>query len=286
MSLSVKASSDSVADAATATSSSEPNESSDGVTNTPPADSIPPFPQVQVSEQPWGLVVGVNGNYAYWAIKRVIDIIGAIFALIILAPLFALVAIAIKLDSPGPVFFVQSRMGAHPLHNLRKKDGPLYWEVRSFPMYKFRSMRADADESLHIQRIKEYAADINAEDPDGELHTKLIDDPRITRVGKIIRKTSIDELPQLINVLRGEMSLIGPRPVPNYERYQYEPWHRDRLATLPGLTGLYQVLGRGRMSFDEGIELDLKYISEQNLWLDIKIVALTIPAILSGKGAG
>lgn len=246
----------------------------------------PRFPLDNTSGQPWGLVTGVNGNVAYWVIKRAFDLIGAIILLIILSPLLLLVAILIKLDSPGPILFVQQRMGSRPLLKLKRVDGNIYWEVRSFPMYKFRSMFKDADESLHIARIWEYASDINDIAENGEVQTKLLDDPRVTRMGKFIRKTSIDELPQLFNVVKGEMSLIGPRPVPNYERYQYEPWHRERLATLPGLTGLWQVLGRSRVSFNRGIEMDLEYISKQSLWLDCKIMLLTIPAILSGRGAG
>lgn len=240
----------------------------------------------KVTEQPWGLVAGVSGRETYWAIKRIVDLIGAVVLLTLLSPLMLLIAVLIKLDSPGPVFFVQQRLGSRPLYKGRGKGSEMYWEVRSFPMYKFRSMFHNVDESLHIERIREYASGIIETDEDGDLQIKLTDDPRITRVGRIIRKTSLDEFAQLINVIRGEMSIIGPRPVPIYERFQYQSWHRDRLATLPGITGLWQVKGRNQVTFDRAIEMDLEYIANQSLWLDIKIVLLTIPAMISGRGAG
>ena len=118
------------------------------------------------------------------------------------------------------------------------------------------------------------------------LDSRLIDDPRVTRIGRILRRTSLDELPQLFNVIRGEMSLVGPRPVPLYEVAAYQPWQRERLAALPGITGLWQVRGRCELSFEDMVRLDVEYIRNQSIWLDFKILSLTIPAVLSGRGAG
>jgi lipopolysaccharide/colanic/teichoic acid biosynthesis glycosyltransferase len=188
----------------------------------------------------------------------------------------------IKLDSPGPVFFVQERIGS----KRRKKDGRTSWEVQKFRLYKFRSMVKDADDALHRAHIKAFVEGTIEGHAGSHAPVKLGADPRITRIGHILRKTSLDELPQILNVLRGDMSLVGPRPVPEYEVAEYrEAWHHGRLATIPGLTGLWQVKGRGQVSFEEMIQLDLEYIRDQSLWLDLKILWLTIPTVLSGRGA-
>lgn len=205
-----------------------------------------------------------------------------VLALFLLAPVLLLVALAIKLDSPGPVFFRQERIGA----KRKSVNGSTVWEVQKFRVWKFRSMVRDADESLHRAHIKMFVHGMLPEQDASGAKVKIHDDPRITRVGKILRRTSLDELPQLFNVLRGEMSLVGPRPVPEYEVHEYwEAWHHERLATLPGLTGLWQVKGRGLISFEEMVLLDIEYISNQSLWLDLKLLLLTIPAVLSGRGA-
>jgi lipopolysaccharide/colanic/teichoic acid biosynthesis glycosyltransferase len=211
-----------------------------------------------------------------------LDLIVTGFALLPLVPLFLLIALAIKLDSPGPIFFRQERIGA----KRKVVNGQTIWEVQKFRVLKFRSMVRDADESLHRAHIKMFVHGTLPDQNAPNATVKLSDDPRITRVGRILRKTSLDELPQLINVLRGEMSLVGPRPVPEYEVHEYwEAWHHERLATLPGLTGLWQVKGRGLISFEEMVRLDLEYISNQSLWLDLKMLLLTVPAVISGKGA-
>jgi lipopolysaccharide/colanic/teichoic acid biosynthesis glycosyltransferase len=143
-----------------------------------------------------------------------------------------------------------------------------------------------ADESVHQAYIRAFVAGSLGKPDESQTPYKLTGDPRVTRVGRILRKTSLDELPQCFNVLRGEMSLVGPRPVPVYEVAEYrEAWHHERLATLPGITGLWQVKGRCQVAFEDMIRLDLEYVRNQSLWLDLKIMFLTIPAALSGQGA-
>jgi lipopolysaccharide/colanic/teichoic acid biosynthesis glycosyltransferase len=147
-------------------------------------------------------------------------------------------------------------------------------------------MYKDVDDSLHREYIRAFVKGTLEVSADADTKFKLANDPRITRAGQLLRRTSIDELPQLFNVLRGEMSLVGPRPVPEYEVAEYrEAWQHERLSALPGITGLWQVMGRGEVPFEEMIRLDLDYIRRQSLWLDIKILILTVPAILSGRGA-
>jgi exopolysaccharide biosynthesis polyprenyl glycosylphosphotransferase len=195
------------------------------------------------------------------AIKRVIDIVVSLIAMLVFIPLALIVAIVIKLNSKGPVFFKQARVG---------RNGSL------FTLYKFRSMHQNAD------RIKQSLGHMN--EAEGPVF-KIKRDPRITRVGAILRKTSLDELPQFINVLRGEMSLVGPRPPLPQEVERYTDYQRGRLAVKPGLTCLWQVQGRSSVSFDRWVELDLEYIRRQSLWLDLTILLKTIPAVLKGTGA-
>jgi lipopolysaccharide/colanic/teichoic acid biosynthesis glycosyltransferase len=230
--------------------------------------------------------VGVSGvanrrRRIYFICKRCMDVLLAASLLVLLAPLLLIIAVLIKLDSPGPVIFAQERVGAR----RRYKDGRAIWEIRNFPFYKFRSMVHGADQSLHQMYIKAWVEGRVEASGTAGVKFKLHNDPRVTRVGRILRKTSLDELPQLVNVLKGEMSLVGPRPVPTYEVVEYETAHYDRLAALPGITGLWQVKGRCQVSFEDMIRMDVDYVRNQSLWLDIKILFLTIPAVLSGKGA-
>jgi exopolysaccharide production protein ExoY len=179
------------------------------------------------------------------------------------------------------VFFVHQRVGV----KRRSEAGRTKWEVREFPFYKFRSMVHGADQSLHQGHIRAF---VQGQLPirDGVCAKfKIANDVRITRVGRVLRRTSLDELPQLLNVLRGEMSLVGPRPVPSYEVAEYQASEMERLAALPGITGLWQVNGRGEVPFSEMIRLDRDYVRNQSLWLDFKILAATIPAVVSGRGA-
>lgn len=194
-------------------------------------------------------------------VKRVLDLSVALIALMIASPVMILTAIAVKLDSPGPILFRQTRVGRWGEH---------------FPCYKFRSMYIDAE-----QRLQEL---MTLNEADGPVF-KMKNDPRITRVGRFIRKLSIDELPQLFNVIKGEMSLVGPRPALPREVAQYEYEQIGRLNAVPGITGLQQVSGRSNVDFKRWIELDLQYISEQSLWKDIEILIKTIPAVLASRGA-
>lgn len=207
------------------------------------------------------LMVWVLGIKTRQGAKRLLDVLVAGLALIVFSPLLLLTALAIKLDSPGPVFFKQTRVGK--------------WG-RLFAIYKFRSMYIDAE-----KRKQELAAQNEASGP----VFKMKRDPRITRVGRILRKLSIDELPQLLNVLRGDMSLVGPRPPLPREVEQYEYSQRRRLDAVPGITGLQQVSGRSDLNFEQWVAFDVAYIEQQSLWVDIKILFKTIPAVLTGRGA-
>lgn len=220
--------------------------------------------QVQISEVAGLPLISISENQIRgwnYGIKRAMDIVIAITVLTLAAPLMLLIAIAIKLDSPGPVFFRQVRVG---------KGG------KPFVLYKFRSM-VDGAERQQAALRKAYGR--------GPLLFKLRDDPRVTRVGRILRRTSLDELPQFFNVLKGEMSVVGPRPPVPEEVAAYEDWHLQRLMVTPGLTGLWQVNGRSDLSFDEMVRLDLYYAEHWSLWLDLKLILRTIPVVLTGRGA-
>jgi exopolysaccharide biosynthesis polyprenyl glycosylphosphotransferase len=201
-------------------------------------------------------------DYRRMMIKRVIDIVGGLVGILITAVLTPFVALAIRLDSPGPIFFAQTRIG---------KNG------RRFKIYKFRSMYVDAEE-----RKKE----LEAQNEMSGLMFKMENDPRITKVGKFLRKTSIDELPQFWNILKGDMSLVGTRPPTEDEFEQYNSHYRRRISMTPGLTGLWQISGRSDISdFDEVVKLDLEYIDNWSVGLDIKILFKTVGAVLRGRGS-
>jgi exopolysaccharide biosynthesis polyprenyl glycosylphosphotransferase len=206
-------------------------------------------------------------------VKRAIDIAGSTLALVALAPLLIATSIAIKLSSPGPVLFRQTRLGRYGT---------------PFTFLKFRSMACGNDPRIHIDYVTRFiagAVDTGAAGSEEQVY-KITDDPRVTRVGRLIRRTSLDELPQLFNVLRGEMSLVGPRPPVPYEFEAYDVWHRRRvLEVKPGITGLWQINGRSRLRFDDMVRLDLQYARTWSTWLDIRILLRTPRAVLSGKGA-
>ena len=221
---------------------------------------------------------------SYFFLKRVIDIGIATILLILLAPLLLSIAIAIKLTSPGPIIFRQERIGARHIY----RDGHLEWVPLPFIIYKFRTMYHGAPEARHRDYIEAFMkndqqrmATLNRE---GDLF-KLQADPRVTPIGSLLRKTSLDEVPQLFNILNGDMSLVGPRPALQYEVDNYQDWHMGRLAAIPGLTGYWQVMGRGTVKFDRAVELDLWYAEHQSLWLDLKILFMTPFSVLRGKGA-
>lgn len=213
--------------------------------------------------------------------KRVIDVSGSIAAFIMLFPIFLLIAIIIKVTSEGPVFFRQERIGQFG---------------RKFTFLKFRTMHANNNPKIHQEYIKKFISEQKSYEPNGNGNNgdngnkagvfKIKDDPRVTPIGKLLRKTSLDELPQFINVLKGEMSLVGPRPPVAYEVDMYDLWHRRRIMEVqPGITGLWQTKGRSSTTFNEMVRLDIRYIKERSLWLDIKLIILTPWVVLTGKGA-
>jgi lipopolysaccharide/colanic/teichoic acid biosynthesis glycosyltransferase len=208
------------------------------------------------------------------AMKRAIDIVGSALILTILSPVLLAVALAIKFSSTGGVIFRQERLGQHGV---------------GFTLFKFRSMYAQSDATPHREFIKRFIAggsDAHAPVAQNGAVYKLTKDPRVTPIGRLLRKTSLDEFPQLFNVLRGEMSLVGPRPPIPYELEGYALWHRCRLLEAkPGVTGLWQVTGRSSLRFDDMVRLDLRYARDWSLWLDLKILLRTARVVLSGAGA-
>ncbi|MFL5779846.1 MAG: sugar transferase, partial [Thermoleophilaceae bacterium] len=191
--------------------------------------------------------------------KRALDIAGSTFLLLVTAPLFVVIALAVKLDSRGPVLFRQRRVG---------RDGG------QFPLLKFRTMCEDAEE--RVEELRKFSKDPHW------LH--LENDPRLTRVGRVLRHLSLDELPQLLNVLRGEMSLVGPRPLVEAEDQRVGGWARSRLDLTPGITGSWQVLGRTSIPFEEMVKLDYLYVTNWSLWTDIRLIMRTLPAVVTRRG--
>ena len=210
-------------------------------------------------------------NHAFYQyLKRTLDLVICILILPIVLPIMILCVIAISIDSPGRVIFIQERIG---------KGG------RKFQMYKFRTIKNDFDKITSQEYMKAYVrGTIEGNDDDKEIY-KPIKSNSITRVGRILRKTSLDELPQIFNVFKGEMSIVGPRPNVPLEVEEYRPWHHERFEVLPGITGLAQVRGRSCIDFKSLVRYDIEYIENQSLWLDIKILWWTFIAILKGKGA-
>jgi lipopolysaccharide/colanic/teichoic acid biosynthesis glycosyltransferase len=201
----------------------------------------------------------VSNPRGYTPTKRTIDLVVCLVALPVVLPLGLLCALLIRIESPGPILFAQQRTGQHGVR---------------FPMWKFRTMVQNAEElKASLQHLNILPA------PD----FKIPNDPRITRVGRILRKTSLDELPQVINVIRGEMSIVGPRPT-SFAASTYDLWHSERLEVVPGITGLWQVKGRGTMTFDERLRLDIEYIERRSTVLDLKLMAQTALAIFKGSG--
>jgi lipopolysaccharide/colanic/teichoic acid biosynthesis glycosyltransferase len=218
------------------------------------------------------LIPGQPRPLAGLVMKRALDIAGSLALFVAVSPLFLVIAALVKLGSKGPVFFRQVRVGEME---------------RPFTMLKFRTMYTGVDHKLHHDFVTTFiksSGQIN--EPAKDARFKIAHDPRITPVGRFLRRTSLDELPQFINVLRGDMSLVGPRPPLQYEVDQYQEWHCRRVREAkPGITGLWQVTGRSRTTFDEMVRLDLRYVKAASVWTDIKILLATPAAIISGKGA-
>jgi lipopolysaccharide/colanic/teichoic acid biosynthesis glycosyltransferase len=207
----------------------------------------------------------------YLALKRAFDIVVTLVLLIVLLPAMLLCALAVRLESPGPVLFRQQRAGQ---------------AGRLFTLLKYRSMYANCDPALHREYATAFVRGTADVQSDGKTQVyKLTDDPRVTRVGRWLRRTSLDELPQLFNVLQGTMSLVGPRPPIPYELEEYQPVHWQRLSVKPGITGIWQVYGRSVSTFDEMVQMDLQYIRERSLLLDLKLLIKTFPIVIGGRGA-
>jgi lipopolysaccharide/colanic/teichoic acid biosynthesis glycosyltransferase len=216
-------------------------------------------------------------SYGHRITKRTVDLIVAIAGIFVLLPLWIAIALAIKLTSPGPLL--------HRQKDVAGKSG------QPFTMYKFRTMYVGGDDSAHQQAIEAFVKEnrpfsiIRDKDGNEQKVYKFVNDPRVTTVGRFLRRTGLDEAPQFLNVIRGEMSMVGPRPSSIAEVRIYEDWHRQRLSALPGITGLYQVTARSMVPFDEMVRIDLEYIRRRSLWLDLKIMFLTpINVIILRKG--
>lgn len=244
---------------------------------------------------------------AYPKIKRAFDVLVSAFLLVLLSPIFVLIGVCIRLDSKGPILFRQTRVSRNRrIRNGRTGCSSVVAEIteqraardrrlqdiggRPFTMYKFRSMYHNCDSEVHRRYmdgfIHSHPADGEGAEGSKESLFKLQGDPRVTRVGCVLRKFSLDELPQLINVFIGDMSLVGPRPELPYAVLLYEEWHKRRLQVLPGMTGWWQVKGRSRVTFDEAVQMDIYYAEHCSLLLDLKILLLTPWAVLTCRGAG
>ncbi len=226
-----------------------------------------------------------QGKRLYYACKRSMDLVLSLSILILAFPLLLLVAFLVRIDSPGPIFFRQERVGLRKV----RRNGRVKWSLCTFTMLKFRTMQHGCDSTVHQNHMK---ALIEADEPESPanhgraFNHKLSSDTRVTRMGRVLRRTCLDELPQLYNVLKGDMSLVGPRPPLLYEVAQYKPHHRRRLGTIPGCVGLWQVSGWNTLGFEEMVRLDVRYVEEQSLWLDAEILLKMVSAILSGNGGG
>jgi len=211
------------------------------------------------------------GKIAGAAAKRLLDIVGSVFGLVAFSPVFVAVAAIVKLTSNGPVLFRQQRVGE---------------AGRLFTMFKFRTMQLNCDHRIHQQYVEGFIKSAPGVVSGTDAVFKIVNDPRVTIVGDFLRRSSLDEFPQLWNVLRGDMSLVGPRPAVPYEVARYKRWHRRRmLEAKPGMTGLWQVTGRSRTTFDDMVRLDIRYAADCSVWTDLKILLATPRAVLSGKGA-
>jgi len=205
----------------------------------------------------------------YRVAKRSLDLTASVVGLLLVSPILALVAVAVKLESRGPVLFRQERLG---------RGG------RPFTLYKFRSMFSSAEQERHRDHVRDLIrGDSSAARSAEEVWLPISADPRVTRLGSFLRRSHLDELPQLINIVRGEMSLVGPRPPIPYEVEVYEPWHLRRLSVIPGLTGLWQATAWGRVSFDEGVVLDLSYIDRRSFGFDLRLIGRTLWQIVIGR---
>ena len=240
---------------------------------------------MHTTNQPAALDLSTASRTLYYGAKRTLDLAVSLALLILLAPVIGLIAIAILVYSPGPILFKQERVGARRVRHGKEWN----WEPTVFKCLKFRTMHINADSAVHEAYVRalienDQAAMAKIQGTETAVR-KLVQDKRITRPGKLLRKLSLDELPQLWNVVRGEMSLVGPRPAIPYEVKMYRPWHMQRLLAQPGITGLQQITARSAADFDEQVRLDLEYIEQQSLGMDLAIIIKTPLVILSTRGA-
>jgi lipopolysaccharide/colanic/teichoic acid biosynthesis glycosyltransferase len=217
-----------------------------------------------IPRQAYASTTTESRRFHYW-LKNVLDVVIGLVTLMVCSPVLLIIALAVKLDSSGPAIFKQKRIG---------KDG------KPFTVWKFRSMHVNADDRPHREALQKLAQGEPAATVDGQGFFKPVDDPRVTRLGKFLRATGLDELPQVVNLLRREMSVVGPRPAIPYELDLYKDWYHRRLAVRPGITGLWQVRRHDTENFDDVMRLDLEYIDSFSIWLDLKIILLTVPMIL------
>ncbi|MFP3915450.1 MAG: sugar transferase [Actinomycetota bacterium] len=248
----------------------------------------PPAEHKLLSEHALLIPDASRRSSGYHAWKRALDIVGSTALILILLPILPFIVLAIWVDSGRPIIYSQPRVRSR---RVRVGDG-WAWRLESFTFYKFRTMHDGANPTTHRQYMEAYIngdegklAELRPSHQDGPSY-KLSEDSRITRVGRVLRSTSVDELPQLWNVLLGHMSLVGPRPPIPYEVRMYRPQDMARFAAKPGITGLWQVSGRSELSFDSMVALDVDYIHRQSILLDLSILVRTLPAVISGKGAG
>lgn len=228
-----------------------------------------------------------TSNVFYFRTKRLWDFCVSAVLLVLLSPVFLIISILIRLDSPGPAIYSQKRVGC----KIRCQKGSVTKEVTTFTFYKFRSMYHRVDDKCHREFIEAYIHNdqermeqLQNGSVTPETNFKLNHDTRITPIGAFLRKSSLDEIPQFWNVLKGDMSLVGPRPPIPYEVEMYNPWHHGRLLATPGITGLWQVCARNSTNFDEMVQIDIDYIQQQSFWLDLKILLNTPFAIFKNKG--
>lgn len=226
---------------------------------------------IEFQTETWAPATSAAARRYEGSAKRVLDLVVAVAIMLFFSPFFVVIALAIRLTSSGPIFYRQERIG---------RNG------RPFQMLKFRTMYNGSSTSAHKEHVQNLIINNISPKSLGKESLKLNDDPRITPVGKSLRRFGLDEMPQFINVLRGEMSLVGPRPPLAYEYELYTPHHQQRMTVLPGITGLWQVTAHNQVSFEEMVEIDLDYIHTMNLWLDLKIMALTPWEMLTAKGSG
>jgi lipopolysaccharide/colanic/teichoic acid biosynthesis glycosyltransferase len=239
----------------------------------------------QPADQGVAIIEKQEQRRRYFVAKRIFDLVVSAALLMALSPLLLVIGLLVVLDSPGPAIFRQERV------NLRRRmvNGRPIWQIGTFAFLKFRTMHDGADPGQHRAYVQAFIENdkerMKALQGDETQLRKMANDPRVTRLGAILRKTSLDELPQLWNVVKGDISLVGPRPPLPYEVEVYKPWHHQRLSTMQGVTGLWQVSARSSVAFDEMVELDLEYIEHQSFWLDLKILLKTPLAVIKTRGA-